>query len=437
MSGIRVQPDRRLAAVISVPGDKSISHRALVLGALADGITEIRGFLESDDCLSTLAAMQALGVRIERPAPSAVRVHGVGLQGLRGAPHSLDVGNAGTAMRLMTGLLAAQSFDSELVGDSSLMRRPMERVAVPLRAMGARVETKAGMPPVLIKGGSRLKAISYSMPVASAQVKSALLLAGLYADGEMEIIEPAPTRDHTERMLAAFGCELTGRDGVVRLTPPAGLRAAPVDVPGDFSSAAFFIVAGCLAADDTFTIRGVGVNPTRTGLLDVLGMMGADIRLLRHRSAGAEPVADIEIRVRSLHGVHVPQRLVPLAIDELPVLLVAAASARGETVVTGARELRVKESDRIAVVAEGLAALGVECEVLEDGLRVVGRGTGSAFAGGRINSHGDHRIAMSFAIAALRASEAIEIEDVANVSTSFPGFVATARAAGLGIDTLN
>ncbi len=436
MSGFRVQPGRQLATVISVPGDKSISHRALLLGALADGITEIRGFLESDDCLSTLAAMQALGVRIERPAPSTVRVHGVGLQGLRGAPHSLDVGNAGTAMRLMTGLLAAQSFDSELVGDSSLMRRPMERVAVPLRTMGARVETKAGMPPVLIKGGNRLKAIRYSMPVASAQVKSALLLAGLYADGEMEIVEPAPTRDHTERMLTAFGCELTGRDGVVRLTPPAELRAAPIDVPGDFSSAAFFIVAGCLAADDAFTIRGVGINPTRTGLLDVLGMMGADIRLLRHRSAGAEPVADIEIRARSLHGVHVPERLVPLAIDELPVLLVAAASARGETVVTGARELRVKESDRIAVVAEGLAALGAECEVLEDGLRVVGRGTGFAFAGGRINSHGDHRIAMSFAVAALRASEAIEIEDVANVSTSFPGFVATARAAGLGIETL-
>lgn len=435
MSGFRVSPGRKLTGVTSVPGDKSISHRALILGGLANGITEIRGFLESDDCQSTLAAMQALGVRIERPAPAAVRIHGVGLRGLRGAPHPLDVGNAGTAMRLLTGLLAAQPFDSELVGDSSLMRRPMERVAVPLREMGARVETHAGTPPVVIRGSSRLRAVRYSMPVASAQVKSAILLAGLYADGETEIIEPATTRDHTERMLAAFGCDLKGRDGVVRLTPPAGLRAASIDVPGDFSSAAFFIVAGCLGADDTFTIGGVGINPTRTGLLDVLGLMGADIRLLRHRSAGAEPVADIEVRARSLHGVHVPERLVPLAIDELPVLLVAAASARGETVVTGARELRVKESDRIAVVAEGLAALGVECEVLPDGLRVVGRGTGGpAFTGGRINSHGDHRIAMSFAIAGLSASETIEIADVANVSTSFPGFASTARAAGLGIE---
>jgi 3-phosphoshikimate 1-carboxyvinyltransferase len=423
------RPARLIQGSLRVPGDKSISHRALMLGSIADGSTGISGFLASEDCLATLEALRSLGVTIERPAETAVRVAGVGRAGLRAAPAALDMGNAGTAMRLSMGLLSGQSFDSTLVGDSSLMRRPMERVAQPLRSMGARIDTREGRPPVAIHGGSRLIAIDYRMPIASAQVKSALLLAALYAEGTTRITEPAPTRDHTERMLRGFGVTVQREQDCISLAGGARLTGSSIAVPGDFSSAAFFIVAGCLAASRGVVIRGVGVNETRTGLLDMLALMGADIRLEPRQEAGPEPIADIHVRASALRGIRVPEHLVPLSIDEFPAFFIAAAAASGETLVTGASELRVKESDRLAVMAAGLATLGIECELLPDGIRIQGGGMG----GGRIDSHGDHRIAMAFAIASLVARAPIEIDDVANVATSFPGFPALAREAGLDL----
>lgn len=434
MSNYLVHPASTVAGSIRVPGDKSVSHRSLMLGGIAEGVTEVRGFLESEDCLSTMKAMQALGVRIERTGKQEVRIHGVGMNGLKAANHALDMGNAGTAMRLMTGLLSGQHFNSELIGDSSLMKRPMERAAKPLREMGAKIETKEGKPPVKITGGASLRGIRYELPVASAQVKSAILLAGLYATGPTTVIEPAVTRDHTERMLQSFGCEVKSAQGEVQLTPPTRLQACSLDVPGDFSSSAFFLIAGSIGRGEGLTITGVGINPTRTGLLDILALMGANLRVVNHRSAGAEPVADIEVRPAKLKGIHVPEHLVPLAIDEFPALFIAAACAEGETLVTGAEELRVKESDRIAVMAEGLKAMGVMCEVLHDGIRIQGKANGFAFSGGQIDSHGDHRIAMSFSIASLRAAAPIRIADVANVATSFPDFPGVARAAGLNVE---
>jgi 3-phosphoshikimate 1-carboxyvinyltransferase len=422
-----VEPCAGIAGRVRVPGDKSISHRALMLGAIASGTTQVDGFLEGEDCLATLRAVASLGVNVQRPAPGEVVIEGVGLRGL-GRPRSvLDMGNAGTAMRLFMGLLSAQGFDSELVGDESLMRRPMERVAKPLRAMGAQIETQDGRPPVRIRGGAALRGLRYEMPVASAQVKSAVLLAGLYAEGETTVVEPAVTRDHTERMLQSFGANVVARGGSATVLPAAQLEATRISVPGDFSSAAFFIVAACIGAREPFVIEGVGVNPTRTGLLEMLALMGADLRLINHRSAGAEPVADIEVRPARLRGIRVPERLVPLAIDEFPAFFIAAACADGETLVTGAEELRVKESDRIVVMARGLDSLGVQNEVRADGLSI----QGGPFGGGVVESHGDHRVAMSFAVASLRASAPIEIRDVANVATSFPGFAATARSVGL------
>ena len=424
------RPVANLGGAIAVPGDKSISHRALLLGGIARGTTRVRGFLASEDCLATLAALRALGVAIERPLPTEVLVHGVGLRGLKDAGAALDMGNAGTAIRLFMGLLAGQRFDSTLLGDASLMRRPMERVAQPLRSMGARIDTVEGRPPVRIHGGQRLRAIDYAMPMASAQVKSAVLLAALQAEGVTRVSEPAPTRDHTERMLAGFGVSVVRDTATVRLEGGQALLATDIGVPGDFSSAAFFIVAGCLAAGPGgVLLRNVGVNPTRTGLIDMLRLMGADIRVTPLADAGAEPVADILVHRSALHGVQVPEALVPLSIDEFPVFFVAAAAASGETRVSGAGELRVKESDRLAVMAEGLAAVGVECELLAEGLRI----QGGAIGGGRIDSHGDHRIAMAFAVAAAVARAPIEIQDVANVATSFPGFPEAARAIGLDL----
>jgi 3-phosphoshikimate 1-carboxyvinyltransferase len=433
MSDYVVQPSSQAEGSIRVPGDKSISHRTLMLGGIAEGITEARGFLESEDCLATMKAMRALGVKIEQTGPQEIRVHGVGLRGLKSADRSLDMGNSGTAMRLMTGLLSGQSFASELIGDSSLMKRPMERAAAPLRLMGARIETLGGKPPVKILPSANLHGIRYELPVASAQVKSSVLLAGLYAKGITEVIEPAITRDHTERMLVGFGCSVDAANGHIRLEPPARLQACSLEVPGDFSSSAFFLVAGSISRGGGLIIKGVGINPTRTGLLDILALMGADLRLVNHRSAGAEPVADIEVRPAQLRGIHVPEHLVPLAIDEFPALFIAAACADGETVVTGAEELRVKESDRIAVMANGLKAMGVPCEVLPDGMRILGRTAAAVFSGGEVDSDGDHRIAMSFTVASLRAAAPIRIKDVANVATSFPGFVKTAAAAGLNV----
>ncbi|MGA2563662.1 MAG: 3-phosphoshikimate 1-carboxyvinyltransferase [Steroidobacteraceae bacterium] len=423
------RPVRTVQGELRVPGDKSISHRALMLGAIAEGCTAISGFLASEDCLATLTTLRALGVRIERPAETEVRVHGVGLHGLRASAAQLDMGNAGTAMRLFTGLLAGQHFDSTLVGDASLMRRPMERVAQPLRAMGARIETHEGRPPVRIRGGAPLRAIDYSMPLASAQVKSALLLAALYAQGRSSVTEPAPTRDHTERMLRAFGVDLVREGARSSLEGGARLQACAIEVPGDFSSAAFFIVAAALAARGGLTLRGVGINPTRTGLLDMLRLMGADIRVEPYSGSQTEPIADIHVHASALSGIRVPESLVPLAIDEFPVFFIAAAAARGETLVSAAAELRVKESDRLAVMAQGLSALGIACELLPDGLRI----QGGPMHGGRIDSHGDHRIAMAFAIASVLAQQSIQIDDVANVATSFPGFPALARSVGLSL----
>jgi 3-phosphoshikimate 1-carboxyvinyltransferase len=425
-----VHPAASVQGELRVPGDKSISHRALMLGGIADGHSSISGFLASEDCLATLAALSALGVRIERPQETQVQVHGAGRDGLRACAAPLDMGNAGTAMRLLMGLLAGQAFGSTLIGDASLMRRPMERVAAPLRAMGARIDTQAGKPPVRIHGGAALQGIDYALPMASAQVKSALLLAGLYAQGVSTVREPAPTRDHTERMLRGFGVQLESAAGRVSLAGGQRLAGCHVAVPGDFSSAAFFIVAGCLAARQGLTIRDVGINPTRTGLLTMLRLMGADIEVQPHPAPAAEPIADIHVRSGALHGIRVPEALVPLAIDEFPVFFIAAAAASGETLVTGAAELRVKESDRLATMAAGLARLGIECELLPDGLRV----QGGAMCGGRIDSHGDHRIAMAFAVASLLASGPIEIENVANVATSFPGFPRLARAVGLALE---
>jgi 3-phosphoshikimate 1-carboxyvinyltransferase len=432
----RVAPGGTVTGTLTVPGDKSISHRALMLGALAQGETHIRGFLDGEDCLATARALAALGVRIERPAPTEVRVHGAGAGALHAASAPLDMGNAGTAMRLMMGLLAPQTFDATLIGDASLMRRPMERVAQPLRAMGARIDTQAGRPPVVIHGTPQLRSIEYTLPVASAQVKSALLLAGLAASGRTVLKEPAPSRDHTERMLRAFGVRLEQHAGTIALEGGQHLRATALEVPADFSSAAFFLVAGLLAAAQPLRLTNIGVNPTRTGLLELLHLMGADIRVLPRAGAtghNAEPVADIEVRGTPLRGITVPESLVPLAIDELPVFFIAAACASGETLVRGAAELRVKESDRLAAMAAGLTTLGVEHRLLPDGLWIRGA---PSLAGGIIDSRGDHRIAMAFAVAALRARAPIEILDVTNVATSFPGFEERAHEAGLGLTRL-
>jgi 3-phosphoshikimate 1-carboxyvinyltransferase len=419
---------------LTVPGDKSISHRSLMLGGIAQGVTDITGFLAGEDCLATLRALQALGVRIERPEDQHVIVHGVGLHGLRAAAKPLDMGNAGTAMRLSMGLLAPQSFNSTLIGDESLMSRPMERAATPLRLMGANITTHSGRPPVEIRGSREMHGIDYALPVASAQVKSAILLAGLQASGQTRVTEPAPTRDHTERMLRAFGVNVVQQGATVAIEGGQSLRGTQIVVPADFSSAAFFLVAGCLAAEKPLLLRGVGINPTRTGLLQLLLQMGADIKVHPHPGPkDAEPIADLEVRKSRLKGIQVSEDLVPLSIDEFPVFFIAAACAEGETVVRGAEELRVKETDRLAAMADGLTVLGVENELYPDGLRIRG---GNGFKSGTVDSRGDHRIAMSFAVASLRARGKIEILDVANVATSFPGFVEISRTAGLHIQTV-
>ena len=427
------QPADGIAGTITVPGDKSVSHRSLMLGAIAEGQTLVHGFLDGDDCLATRAALEALGVSIYKNALQPVRVNGVGLRGLRAPSRVLDLGNSGTGIRLLTGLLAGQAFDSELTGDASLRQRPMERIATPLRAMGGRIETTDGKPPLRVLGGSPLNGIEYELPVASAQVKSAILLAGLYADGRTTVHSPGPSRDHTERMLQSMGVQLEtserGRGHTVSLVGPATLRGREIGVPGDFSSAAFFIVAACLGAPDGLLIKNVGVNPTRTGLLTILREMGADIDLESERRLGAEPVADLFVRQSELRGIDVPPELVPLAIDEFPILFVAAASAHGTTTIRGAAELRIKESDRIATMANGLRALGIAVTETPDGAVI----EGGALDGGSVDSAGDHRIAMSFAVAGLLAKDVVLVSDCANVATSFPGFVALANSAGFAL----
>ena len=419
-----------LSGRVRVPGDKSVSHRAVMLGAIAEGTTRIRGFLEGEDTRATARVFAQLSVRIEAPSAGERIVHGVGLHGLRGSAASLDCGNAGTGMRLLTGLLAAQSFDSTLIGDESLSKRPMRRVIEPLAAMGARIDSEpGGLPPLRIYGGAKLLGVETTTAVASAQVKSALLLASLYGDGETVVREPHPTRDYTERMLAAFGWPIESAPGMARLRGGHRLTAIDVDVPADFSSAAFFIVAATLIPGSELCIEAVGMNPRRTGLLEALRLMGADIHEENRQEQGGEPVADLIVRHAPLRGVEVPVELVPDMIDEFPILFIAAACASGRTVVRGAAELRVKESDRIATMAAGLRALGVEVEEAPDGAVI----EGGQLRGGSVESHGDHRIAMSFAIAGQLADAEVRINDVANVATSFPGFVELAGAAGMAL----
>lgn len=416
---------------IRVPGDKSISHRSIMLGAIADGVTTVDGFLEGEDALCTLKAFRALGVTIEGPENGRVVIHGVGRDGLQAPAEAIYVGNSGTSMRLLAGLLAGQAFDVTMTGDESLSKRPMERVAQPLRQMGAVVETaEGGRPPLTLRGGQHLTGIHYDLPMASAQVKSCVLLAGLYAEGETSTTEPAPTRDHSERMLRGFGYPVQVDGATARLHGGGRLHGVHIDVPADISSAAFFMVAASITPGADLTLEHVGINPTRTGVIDILKAMGADITLLDTREVGGEPVADIRVRHADLTGIDIPEHLVPLAIDEFPVLFVAAACAAGQTVLTGAEELRVKESDRIQVMAEGLTTLGIDAQPTPDGIVIQGGTLGE----GSVYSHHDHRIAMSFAVAALRASGPILIEGCDNVATSFPNFVELAQAVGMRIE---
>ena len=426
----KLLPGGTISGEARVPGDKSMSHRSIMLGALAEGTTRVSGFLEGDDALATLAAFRAMGVSIERHGEGEVVVHGVGLHGLAAPDGLLDLGNAGTGMRLMCGLMAGQPFDTVLTGDASLCSRPMGRVIDPLRLMGAKIDAQeGGRPPLKITGGSQLKGIHYDLPMASAQVKSCVLLAGLYAQGRTSVTEPAPTRDHTERMLRGFGYEVKREGEVISLQGGGSLKAADIDVPADISSAAFFLVAASITPGSDLLLTHVGINPTRIGVLNILNLMGADITLKNEREVGGEPVADIQVRYALLHGVDIPEDQVPLAIDEFPALFIAAACAQGRTVLRGAEELRVKESDRIAAMAEGLSTLGVNNEVLEDGIII----EGGTIGGGEIRTHMDHRIAMAFSIAALRAEQEIVVLDCDHVATSFPGFDALARGLGLQI----
>ncbi|MEM7407132.1 MAG: 3-phosphoshikimate 1-carboxyvinyltransferase [Pseudomonadota bacterium] len=425
-----VQPGGTLRGTLRVPGDKSISHRSVLLGSLAHGETRVSGFLEGEDTRATAAAMRAMGVIIEADGAGALRIVGRGLRGLSAPNTSLDLGNSGTGMRLLAGVLAGQPFRSRVFGDASLNSRPMRRIADPLRRMGAQFETTdTGTPPLDIGPAEALSGIRYEMPVASAQVKSCLLLAGLYADGETVVVEPGLCRDHTERMLNGFGYPVTREGNCVSLRGGGQLQAGEVEVPADISSAAFFLVAASIAPGSDLTLTGVGVNPTRDGVIQILKLMGADIELLNRCERSYEPVADIRVRYAPLRGIRIPEELVANAIDEFPALFVAAACATGETRLTGAGELRVKESDRIGAMATGLQALGADAEATPDGMVVRGR----ELRGGTVRSFGDHRIAMALSMAGLKAAGRVIVEDCANVQTSFPSFAATSAAVGVRI----
>lgn len=426
-----VKPATLSNASLTVPGDKSISHRAIMLGSIAEGVTRVSGFLAGEDCLATMSAFRTMGIEIEGLSDTELVIHGKGLDGLSPPGGALDLGNSGTAIRLMTGLMAGQSFATTLVGDESLSSRPMGRIIRPLEEMGASVDSAAGKPPLHISGGRALKGIDYALPVASAQVKSAVLLAGLYASGTTSVREPATTRDHTERMFRAMGARVATAGNIISLDGGQELHGITIDVPADLSSAAFVVLAAVVSGHAEVRVRGVGVNPTRTGVIDILKNMGADIELENERSAGEEPVADLVVRSSELHGIDVDPGLVSLAIDEFPVLFVAAAGASGATRFSGIGELRVKESDRIAAMAEGLRALGIRVDEAEDGAVV----HGGRLRAGTVRSHGDHRIAMAFAAAASAAEGPVTVRNVKNVATSFPGFDACLRKLGADIST--
>ncbi|QXW24957.1 bifunctional prephenate dehydrogenase/3-phosphoshikimate 1-carboxyvinyltransferase [Acinetobacter johnsonii] len=424
----------------TVPGDKSVSHRSIMFGAIAEGTTHVTGFLEGEDALATLQAFRDMGVSIEGPKNGEVTIHGVGMHGLKAPASALYMGNSGTSMRLLAGMLSAQKFDSVMTGDASLSKRPMERIAKPLRAMGAHIQTtgERGTPPVSITGNQPLKGIQYDLPMASAQVKSGILLAGLWAEGETAVTEPEPTRDHSERMLRAFGYDVKTEGNRISLQGGGKLTATDIQVPSDISSAAFFMVGAAITDGSDVTLEAVGINPTRTGVIEILKQMGADLTVENERIAGGEPIADIRIcGTRTLKGIHMPEDQVPLAIDEFPALFIAAACAEGQTILTGAAELRVKESDRIQVMADGLKIMGIDCTPTDDGIIIEGKGKagewGAIFTGGEIESHHDHRIAMSFSMAGLRTSGEIKIVGTETVATSFPTFTALATQAGLAI----
>lgn len=415
----KVTPSKVQNASVTVPGDKSVSHRALMLGSIAEGRTNVSGFLAGEDCLATLAAMRSLGVKITQPDATSMSIEGVGMHGLSAPAAELDLGNSGTAMRLMAGLLCGQAFNSVLTGDESLNGRPMGRIVTPLTAMGAAIESDCdGTPPLQIAGGLQLRGIHYELPMASAQVKSAVLLAGLYAEGTTSVSEPAVTRDHTERMLGLMGVSVESIDGNISIGGGQRLVGCDVRVPADLSSAAFVMLAAILSENADIKIMNVGVNPTRTGVIDILQSMGADISLENPQLLGEEPVADIRVRSSQLRGSRVDPALVSLAIDEFPVLFVAAAAASGATEFSGIGELRVKESDRISAMADGMRILGIQVDETDDGAVV----HGGQFKGGTVQSYGDHRVAMSLALAGTVASDEVIVEDVDSVNTSFPGF---------------
>jgi 3-phosphoshikimate 1-carboxyvinyltransferase len=417
---VKIEPATAVTGALAVPGAKSIAHRAVLLGAIAEGESEIRGFGRSADTLATIEAVRALGVDVSEES-DLVQIQGVGLRGLRPPEGPIDCANAGTLLRLLSGILAGQTGRFELTGDESLSGRPHERIAEPLRLMGARVATTNGGAPVVIEGG-QLRSIRYELPMASAQVKSAVLLAGLFAKGgSTTVIEPAPTRDHTERLLIACGARVESRPGAVSVRPADRLKPLALEIPGDFSSAAPFLVAATLLPGSELRLVGVNVNPTRIGFLHVLERMGARVSFFNRRSVGGEPAADIDVSTAELVATRIEPAEVPLLIDELPLFALVAACARGESVVRGAEELRTKETDRIEAVTESLRALGVRIRATEDGFRVRGVPTRPR-GGGVIDSRGDHRIAMLGTIAGLVSREGVEIENPDAVAVSFPGF---------------
>ncbi len=415
-----VEKSRALRGEIMVPGDKSISHRAIMFASLAKGESRVRGLLRGEDCLSTLKAFQSMGIEVVESGTDELIIQGRGLDGLQEPADLIDCGNSGTTMRLMSGILAAQPFFSVLTGDQYLRQRPMGRVIKPLAAMGAKILGRAGnsKAPLAIDGGG-LKPTEYRSPVASAQVKSALLLAGMQIEGTTIVYEPHLSRDHSERMLRYFGAEIESFAGGARVTGPVSLTGREVEVPGDISSAAFFLVAGLIVPDSELLLKNVGVNPTRSGIIDILQQMGGSIELLNRRELSGEPVADLLVKSSDLHGIEIGGELVPRAIDEFPVVSVAAAFADGVTTIRDAKELRVKETDRIAAICATLGKLGARIEPREEGMRITG---GLPLCGGTVSSYGDHRIAMSMAVAALQTTAAVKIEDSGCTATSFPGF---------------
>ena len=430
MSDFVASPGNSLSGVITIPGDKSISHRAIIMGSIANGVTKVSGFLEGNDSLATMKSFQQMGVGIEQLGSKLI-IKGVGMHGLKAPTKPLNLGNSGTSIRLMSGLLSAQSFDSELCGDQSLSKRPMDRIIEPLRQMGAKINGVNSKPPLTIYGNQALTAITYELPIASAQIKSCLLLAGLYAQGKTCIVENVTTRDHTERMLRGFGYQVICSDNSITLDGGGELEACDIYIPSDISSAAFFMVAGSIAKDADLTLKSININPTRTGIIEILKLMGADITLNNETEMAGEKIADIRVRSADLKGIEIPNELVPLAIDEFPVLFIAASCAKGETLLTDAKELRVKESDRIQVMADGLKILGIRTEVFDDGIRI--QGGQFSKPNTPIKSHQDHRISMSFAVASAACNFDIKIEGVDNVKTSFPNFVELANTIGINI----